>query len=216
MSTTVNSARLVRPEGDLEAEETNISRIAWTGGIAVTLVTTVVLGVAVATAGGGIWWHVALYCILAGVPFSYAIFSNVIMRRMETSVFARYRNQLLSQIEDLSEMVYRDELTGLYNRHHFNDVIKRELGAEYHTRFPSFEPDIVVTDVRMPPDHTDEGIRFAHELRDRFPDIGVLVLSQYDEPQHALRLFERGVAQRGYLLNGQLLRPARVVVKQYQ
>ena len=68
-----------------------------------------------------------LYCILAGVPFSYAIFSNVIMRRMETAVFARYRNQLLSQIEDLSEMVYRDELTGLYNRRHFYEVARVEI-----------------------------------------------------------------------------------------
>ena len=127
MSTTINTNRMPRPEGNLEAEETNITRIAWTGGVAVTVVTTVVLGVAVATAGGGIWWHVALYCILAGVPFSYAIFSNVIMRRMETAVFARYRNQLLSQIEDLSEMVYRDELTGLYNRRHFYEVARVEI-----------------------------------------------------------------------------------------
>lgn len=126
MSTTMDSTRMVRPD-DLESEETNISRIAWTGGIAVTVVTTVVLGVAVATTGGGIWWHIALYCTLAGVPFGYAIFSNVIMRRMEISVFARYRTQLLSQIEDLSEMVYRDELTGLYNRRHFYEVARVEV-----------------------------------------------------------------------------------------
>jgi diguanylate cyclase (GGDEF)-like protein len=127
MSTLTGSPKLVRPEGDLEAEETNISRIAWTGGIAVTVVTTVVLGVAVATAGGSLLWHVALYATLAGVPFSYALFSNVIMRKMETAVFARYRNQLLSQIEDLSEMVYRDELTGLYNRRHFYEVARVEI-----------------------------------------------------------------------------------------
>jgi len=127
MSTTISTTGMARPEGNLEAEETNISRIAWTGGIAVTIVTAAVLGVAVATAGGGVWWHVALYCTLAGVPFSYAIFSNVVMRRMETAVFARYRDQLLSQIEDLSEMVYRDELTGLYNRRHFYEVARVEI-----------------------------------------------------------------------------------------
>ncbi|MEO8456384.1 MAG: GGDEF domain-containing protein [Chloroflexota bacterium] len=126
MSTTFNS-KLSRHDSDLEAEETNITRIAWTGGIAVTVVTSAVLGIAVATAGGAIWWHVALYTILAGIPFSYAIFSNVIMRRMENSVFARYRKQLLSQIEDLSEMVYRDELTGLYNRRHFYEVGRVEI-----------------------------------------------------------------------------------------
>jgi diguanylate cyclase (GGDEF)-like protein len=127
MSTTASSGKLVRPEAELEAEENNITRIAWSGGIAVTVVTAVVLGVAVATAGGGLGWHVALYAALAGVPFSYAIFSNVIMRRMEVAVFARYRNQLLSQIEDLSEMVYRDELTGLYNRRHFYEVARVEI-----------------------------------------------------------------------------------------
>jgi DNA-binding NarL/FixJ family response regulator len=72
-------------------------------------------------------------------------------------------------------------------------------------------PDVVLTDVRMPPDHTDEGIRFAHALRDRFPGIGVLVLSQYDEPQHALRLFEHGVAQRGYLLKDHVAEPKQLV-----
>lgn len=123
---TTNSTRMARPD-DLEAEETNISRIAWAGGIAVTVVTMVVLGLAVAIAGGGIWWRIALYCTLAGVPFSYALFSNVVMRRMEIAVFARYRGQLLSQIEDLSEMVYRDELTGLYNRRHFYQVARVEI-----------------------------------------------------------------------------------------
>jgi DNA-binding NarL/FixJ family response regulator len=72
-------------------------------------------------------------------------------------------------------------------------------------------PDVVLTDVRMPPDHTDEGIRVAHVLRDQFPDIGVLVLSQYDEPQHALRLFERGVARRGYLLKDHVAEPEQLV-----
>jgi DNA-binding NarL/FixJ family response regulator len=72
-------------------------------------------------------------------------------------------------------------------------------------------PDVVLTDVRMPPDHTDEGIRVAHVVGDRFPDIGVLVLSQYDEPQHALRLFERGVARRGYLLKDHVAEPEQLV-----
>jgi diguanylate cyclase (GGDEF)-like protein len=126
---------MVRPD-DLESEENNVTRIAWTGGIAVTLITTVVLAVAVATAGGGIGWHVALYCTLAGVPFSYAIFSNVIMRRMENAVFARYRNQLLSQIEDLSEMVYRDELTGLYNRRHFYEAARVEIAKSKISKRP--------------------------------------------------------------------------------
>jgi diguanylate cyclase (GGDEF)-like protein len=121
------SPNLTRPESELEGEETGISRIAWGGGITVTIVTAVVLGVALATTTGSIWWHVALYATLAGVPFGYALFSNVVMRQMESAVFARYRDQLLGQINDLSEMVYRDELTGLYNRRHFYEVARLEV-----------------------------------------------------------------------------------------
>jgi diguanylate cyclase (GGDEF) domain len=117
----------MRPESELEGEETSISRIAWAGGIAVTIVTAVVLGVALATTTGSIWWRVALYTTLAGVPFGYALFSNLVMRQMESAVFARYREQLLGQISDLSEMVYRDELTGLYNRRHFYEVARVEV-----------------------------------------------------------------------------------------
>jgi DNA-binding NarL/FixJ family response regulator len=61
-------------------------------------------------------------------------------------------------------------------------------------------PDVVVTDIRMPPTHTDEGIRIAAELRERLPEVGVVVLSQYDDPIYALALFERGSNRRAYLL----------------
>lgn len=61
-------------------------------------------------------------------------------------------------------------------------------------------PDVVLTDIRMPPDHTDEGIRAADGIRSTHPDIGVVVLSQYVEPEYARRLFERGSDRRAYLL----------------
>ena len=61
-------------------------------------------------------------------------------------------------------------------------------------------PDVVITDIRMPPSHTDEGIRLAALLRDRQPEVGVVVLSQYDEPAYALALLEHGSDRRGYLL----------------
>ncbi len=61
-------------------------------------------------------------------------------------------------------------------------------------------PDVVVTDIRMPPTGTDEGIRAAEELRESQPKIGVVVLSQYAEPRYALALLERGTAGRAYLL----------------
>jgi DNA-binding NarL/FixJ family response regulator len=60
--------------------------------------------------------------------------------------------------------------------------------------------DVVLTDIRMPPSFTDEGLRLAAELRDQHPEVGVVVLTQYDDPAYALRLFEKGSDRRGYLL----------------
>lgn len=61
-------------------------------------------------------------------------------------------------------------------------------------------PDVVVTDIRMPPSNTDEGIRVASELRRTHPGVGVVVLSQYSEPAYVLALLESGSDGRAYLL----------------
>jgi len=65
-------------------------------------------------------------------------------------------------------------------------------------------PDVVLTDIRMPPTGTDEGIRFAGELRSSHPQIGVVVLSQHAEPLYATALFEQGSDRRAYLLKERL------------
>ena len=64
----------------------------------------------------------------------------------------------------------------------------------------ALEPDIAIIDIRMPPTHTDEGLRAAQELHERHPDVGVLVLSQYVESAYALELLESGAEGVGYLL----------------
>ena len=61
-------------------------------------------------------------------------------------------------------------------------------------------PDVVLTDIRMPPGDADEGIQAAERLRETHPDIGVVVLSQYTNPGYALALLEHGSARRAYLL----------------
>ena len=61
-------------------------------------------------------------------------------------------------------------------------------------------PDVVLTDIRMPPSDTDEGIQAAERLRETHPEIGVVVLSQYANPSYALALFQGGSARRAYLL----------------
>jgi DNA-binding NarL/FixJ family response regulator len=64
----------------------------------------------------------------------------------------------------------------------------------------SDRPDVVVTDIRMPPTETDEGIRAAAALRESRPEVGVVVLSQHDDPAYALTLLETGSEGRAYLL----------------
>lgn len=61
-------------------------------------------------------------------------------------------------------------------------------------------PDVVLTDIRMPPTGTDEGIQAAAEIRRQWPDIGVVVLSQHADAAYALSLFEGGSERRAYLL----------------
>ena len=61
-------------------------------------------------------------------------------------------------------------------------------------------PDVVVTDIRMPPENGDEGIQAAERLRATHPDVGVVVLSQYANPSYALALLEHGSEGRAYLL----------------
>jgi DNA-binding NarL/FixJ family response regulator len=65
---------------------------------------------------------------------------------------------------------------------------------------PALQPDAVVTDIRMPPTGTDEGIQIARELRESDPQIGIVVLSQYADPGYMLSLLESGTAGRAYLL----------------
>ena len=64
----------------------------------------------------------------------------------------------------------------------------------------TLRPDVVVTDIRMPPSHTNEGIRLAEALRGSEPTLGVVVLSQYSEPEYVLALLESGTDRRAYLL----------------
>ena len=72
------------------------------------------------------------------------------------------------------------------------DELLRKVGAH--------KPDIAVVDVRMPPTHTDEGVRAAHRIRAEHPNTAVLVLSQYVEEAYALELLSESTERTGYLL----------------
>jgi DNA-binding NarL/FixJ family response regulator len=71
-------------------------------------------------------------------------------------------------------------------------------------------PDVVVTDVDMPPTHTDEGIRLAVELRASHPRVGVVILSRHADPDYAVSLFEAGSDRRAYLLKARLKSPGEL------
>ena len=73
------------------------------------------------------------------------------------------------------------------------------------------KPDAVILDIRMPPTHTDEGIVAAGRVRDLFPGVGVLVLSQYVEPTWALRLVSEHPEGVGYLLKERVIDAAMIV-----
>ena len=74
------------------------------------------------------------------------------------------------------------------------DLPELERAIEAHS------PSVVITDIRMPPSGTDEGLRAAERLRAERPGVGVVVLSQYAEPEYALALLEKGASGRAYLL----------------
>ncbi len=72
-------------------------------------------------------------------------------------------------------------------------------------------PDVVITDIRMPPGNADEGIQAAERLRQTHPNVGVVVLSQYATPSYALALLESGSARRAYLLKERVEEPEQLV-----
>jgi len=73
------------------------------------------------------------------------------------------------------------------------------------------QPDVVVTDIRMPPDNIDEGIQAARRLRTTDPHVGIVVLSQYATPSYALALLEGGSAGRSYLLKERVMEPEQLL-----
>ncbi len=123
---------MIWPQGAISEEELNrhesgINRVAWSGGIAVALVTAILLIFLITTQAAESWEY-PVFISLAGVPLGYALFSNLIIRRMQLSLLERYKAQLVMKMSQLEELASRDELTGLYNRRYFYQAIQNELG----------------------------------------------------------------------------------------
>jgi DNA-binding NarL/FixJ family response regulator len=75
----------------------------------------------------------------------------------------------------------------------------------------TMQPDVVVTDIRMPPTQTDEGLQIAARLRKSHPQVGVVLLSQFDAPVYARALLEEGSAGRAYLLKERVSDPEQLI-----
>jgi len=102
---------------------------------------------------------------------------SVLLRAGLTRILADAGEEVVATVGDA------DELMGAVERH---------------------QPDLVVTDVRMPPTHTDDGLRAAISIRGRWPDIGILVLSQYVEETYASELLAGSTRGIGYLLKDRI------------
>jgi DNA-binding NarL/FixJ family response regulator len=98
------------------------------------------------------------------------------------------------------EMLLREGLARLLADAGFDVVGKATNGVELLRAVRLTSPDVAIVDIKMPPTHTDEGLRAAHEIRSAHPGVGVLVLSHYLESVYAVRLLEEHPGRLGYLL----------------
>lgn len=98
-------------------------------------------------------------------------------------------------------VLLREGLVGLLERFGFEVRAAVDDADALRAAVESHDPDLVITDIRMPPTHTDEGLRAAVELRGTYPGLAVVVLSQYVQHSYAADLFGTGGGRRvGYLL----------------
>jgi DNA-binding NarL/FixJ family response regulator len=97
-------------------------------------------------------------------------------------------------------VLLREGVARLLREAGFEVVGQASNADELLLKVRSYSPDVAIVDIRMPPTHTDEGLRAAQEIREKHPSTGVLVLSQYAEPAYAMELLAESAEGVGYLL----------------
>ena len=102
-------------------------------------------------------------------------------------------------------VLVREGIVRLLEDKGFEVVGKAGTAEELMLKVRSYLPDVVLTDIRMPPTQTDEGLRAAQEIRREFPATGVLVLSQHVEPRYAMALLAESAEGLGYLLKDRVV-----------
>ena len=94
----------------------------------------------------------------------------------------------------------REGIASLLKSKGFKIVGQSGTAEDLLLKVRSYKPDIAIVDIKMPPTQTDEGLRAAKEIREKYPDTAVLVLSQYVEAGYALELLQASAEGVGYLL----------------
>ena len=101
-------------------------------------------------------------------------------------------------------VLLREGLASLLAQNGFDVVGVCENADDLLLKVRSYEPDVAIVDIRMPPTHTDEGMRAAREIRERHSEVGVLVLSQYVEAPYMMELLQGDIEGVGYLLKDRI------------
>jgi DNA-binding NarL/FixJ family response regulator len=101
-------------------------------------------------------------------------------------------------------VLFREGIAQLLQRAGFEIAGQSGTAEDLMLKVRSYEPDVAIVDIRMPPTHTDEGMRAAREIRERHPEVGVLVLSQYVEAPYMMELLQGDIAGIGYLLKDRI------------
>ena len=101
-------------------------------------------------------------------------------------------------------VLLREGIARLLSDEGFEVVAQCGDADELLRKLSAAQPEVVILDIRLPPTHTDEGLRAALEIRERHPDVGVLVLSQYVEVGLAMRLLSDSAEGAGYLLKDRI------------
>jgi DNA-binding NarL/FixJ family response regulator len=97
-------------------------------------------------------------------------------------------------------VLLREGIARLLGEAGFEIVGQSSTADDLLLKVRSYSPDVAIIDIRMPPSHTDEGLRAAKTIREQHPDVGVLVLSEYLEPAYAMELIADDAEGVGYLL----------------
>jgi DNA-binding NarL/FixJ family response regulator len=97
-------------------------------------------------------------------------------------------------------VLLREGIARILEEAGFEVVGRSSTGDDLLLKVRSYSPDVAIVDIRMPPTHTDEGLRAAQTIREKHRDVGVLVLSQYAEPAYAMELIADDAQGVGYLL----------------